>query len=69
MFQLETPNLDVVANLVHKGTKVKKTRIDSKLAMNPTSGNLFVEIAQLVIEKNIDEVDEADFNITQVDLG
>lgn len=46
----------------------QKNRIDSRLAMNPTSGNLFVVITQLVIEKHIDEVSEFNFNITQVDL-
>ena len=42
MIQLETPNMDVVADLVYKGAKIKKTKMDSRLAVNPTSGNLFV---------------------------
>ena len=33
MIQLEAPNLDVIANLVRKGAKAKKTRIDSRLAV------------------------------------
>ena len=69
MIQLEAPNLDVVVDLMHKGTKVKKTKMDSRLAVNPTSGNLFVEIAQPVTEKDINEANKADFSITKVDLG
>lgn len=37
--------------------------------MNPTSGNLLVEIAQPVTDKDINEASEADFSITKVDLG
>ena len=69
MIQLEAPNLDAIADLVHKGVKVKKTRIDSILVVNPTSGKLFIEIAQPVTEKNINKADKADFSITKVDLG
>ena len=69
MIQLEAPNLDVVADLMHKGTKIKKTKIDSRMAVNPTSGNLFVEIAQPVTEKDMNEANESDFSITKVDLG
>lgn len=36
MIQLEVPNLDVVADLMHKDVKVKKTKMDSRLAVNPT---------------------------------
>ena len=43
--------------------------MDSRLAVNPTSGNLYVEIAQLVIEKDINEANESNFSITKVDLG
>lgn len=69
VIQLEAPNLGVVANLVHKGMKVKKIRIDSRLVVNPTLENLFVEIAQPVTKKNINEEDEADFSIINDDLG
>ena len=69
MIQLEAPNLDVMADLMHKGIKVKKTKMDSKLAVNPTSGNLLVEIAQPVTEKDMNEANESDFSITKVDLG
>ena len=69
MIQLEVPNLDVVADLMHKCTKIKKTKMDSRLAVNPTSGNLSIEIAQPVIEKDINEANESDFSITKVDLG
>ena len=69
MIQLEAPNLDVVADLMHKGTKVKKTKVDSRLAVNSTTGNLFAEIAQPVIEKDMNEANESDFSITKVDLG
>ena len=37
--------------------------------MNPTLGNLSVEIAQLVTEKDINEANEFDFSITKMDLG
>lgn len=43
--------------------------MDSRLEVNPTLGNLFVEIAQLVIEKDINEASESDFSITKVFLG
>lgn len=66
---MEVPNLDVVLYLIHKDAKVKKTRMDSRLAVNPTSGNLFIEIAKPVIEKDINEANESDFSITKVDLG
>ena len=69
MIQLEAPNLDVVADLMHKGAKIKKTRMDSRLAVNPISGNLSVEIAQIVMEQDIDEANESNFSITKVDLG
>lgn len=69
MIQLEAPNLDVVADLMRRNTKIKKTKMDSRLAVNPTTGNLSVEIAQLVTEKDINEANESDFSITKVDLG
>ena len=68
MIQLEAPNLDAVVDLMHKGTKIKKTKIDSRMAVNPTSGNLFVEIAQLVTKKDMKEANESNFSITKVDL-
>ena len=43
--------------------------MDSRLVVNPTSGNLFVEIAQPVTKKDINEANEYDFSITKVDLG
>ena len=69
MIQFEAPNLDVIADLMHKGAKIKKSRMDSKLVVNHTSENLFVQIAQPVTEKDINESNEYDFSITLVDLG
>ena len=37
MIQLEAPNLDVIVDLVHRGAKIKKSRIHSKLVVNPIS--------------------------------
>ena len=58
-----------MADLMHKGTKIKKTRMDSRLAVNSTSGNLSIEFAQPVTKKDINEANEFDFSITKVDLG
>ena len=69
MIQLEVPNPDVVADLMHKGTKIKRTKMDSRLTINPISSNLFVEITQPVTEKDMNEADKSNFSITKVDLG
>lgn len=67
--QLVTRSFDAVANVLHKTTKSKKTKVAPRLGINPSSGNLCVEIAQPIVEKDINEANEADFSMTQLDLG
>ena len=44
MIQLEAPNLDVIDDLVHRGAKIKKGRIHSKLVVNPTSETYLLKL-------------------------
>ena len=48
---------------------MKKTKVMSRLAIDETSGNLCVEVARPMIERNVDEASEADFILDKVDLG
>ena len=48
---------------------MKKTKVMSRLAVDKTSGNLCIEIAKPIIEKNVDEASESDFILDKVDLG
>ena len=44
MIQLEAPNLDVIVDLVHRGAKIKKSRLHSKLVVNPTSKTYLLKL-------------------------
>lgn len=39
------------------------------MGINPSSRNLCVEVAQPIVEKDVSEASEVDFNMTLVDLG
>ena len=67
MIKQDAQNLDSWIQYIQVQNFKNQNRF--RLVVNPILGNLFVEIAQLVIEKNTYEVDEDDFSITQVDVG
>ena len=63
------PPFDVISSFLQKPPKVKKTKVMSRLVIDKTLGNLCVEIARPIIEKNVDEALESDFILNRVDLG
>ena len=64
-----SPPFDVISSFLQKLPKVKKTKVMSRLAVDKTSGNLCIEIAKPIIEKNVDEASESNFILDKVDLG
>ena len=63
------PPFDVISSLLQKPPKMKKTKVMSRLVVDKTSGNLCVEIAKPIIEKNVDKASKSDFILDKVDLG
>ena len=63
------PLFDVISSILQEPSKVKKTKVMSRLAIDETSGNLCVELAKPIIEKNVDEASESDLILEKVDLG
>ena len=63
------PPFDVISSILQKPPKMKKTKVMSRLAIDETSGNLCLELAKPIIERNVEEASKSDFIMVKVDLG
>ena len=69
VIQTIPPPFDVISSILQKPPKTKKTKVMSRLAIDENSGNLCVEVARPIVERNVDEASESDFILDKVDLG